>query len=357
MTKSIAAGRTRAWVDIDLDALARNAQRFQAHMQRPLLPMVKADGYGLGAEAVAHALEPLSPWGYGVATVEEAATLRRAGIGRPILLFTPLYPQILHACLTWGLRPSIGDPAMLGLWLESGGKAFHLAVDTGMGRSGVPWHDAEAWAQLHPMLADQPAFEGMYSHLHSAGDDPDASAVQMARFQAVIDALPRRPEFLHIANSAADPSMALDLVRPGIHLYGGPVAGVAGEPVVKLQARVVAVRRVRPGDTVSYGATWQAALPTTIATIAIGYADGLHRALSGTGRVELRDTVCPIAGLVTMDLTMVDVGDLPVQVGNVATVFGGRVSLEDQAARAGTIPYELLTAMGPRLPRLYRRTA
>lgn len=357
MTKSIAAGRTRAWVDIDLDALQRNARRFHAHMQRPLLPMVKADGYGLGAEAVAHALEPLAPWGYGVATVEEAATLRRAGIGRPILLFTPLYPQILHACLTWGVRPSIGDPAMLALWLESGGKAFHLAVDTGMGRSGVPWHDAEVWAGLHPLLAHQPHFEGIYSHLHSAGEDAAASAEQLARFQAVVAALPRRPEFLHLANSAADPAMALDLVRPGIQLYGGRVGAVESEPVVKLQARVVAVRRVRPGDTVSYGATWQATAPTTIATIAIGYADGLHRTLGGRGKVELRDTTCPIAGRVTMDLTMVDAGNLDVQVGDVATVFGGRVSLESQAELAGTIPYELLTAMGPRLPRLYRRTA
>jgi len=357
VTKSIAAGRTRAWVDIDLDALARNARRFQAHMQRPLLPMVKADGYGLGAEAVAHALEPLGPWGYGIATVEEGATLRRAGITRPILLFTPLYPQILHGCLTWGLRPSIGDPDTLALWLEAGGGPFHLAVDTGMGRSGIPWHDAEKWERLQSMLAAQPAFEGMYSHLHSAGEDAEASALQAARFEEVVRRLPARPPLLHIANSAADPSLAMDLVRPGIQLYGGRVGGLEGETVVRLQARVVSVRRVRPGDTVSYGATWHAERATTIATLAIGYADGLHRSLSGVGKVELRDTVCSIAGRVTMDLTMVDAGDLPVVVGDVATVFGGQVSLEEQSELAGTIPYELLTALGPRLPRLYRRTS
>jgi len=357
VTKSIAAGRTRAWVDIDLDALARNARRFQAHMQRPLLPMVKADGYGLGAEAVAHALEPLGPWGYGIATVEEGATLRRAGIARPILLFTPLYPQILHACLTWGLRPSIGDPDMLAMWLEHGGGAFHVAVDTGMGRSGVPWHDTETWARLRPMLASQSAFEGIYSHLHSAGEDAAASALQATRFQEVLSSLPVRPALVHLANSAAESEFAMDLVRPGIQLYGGRVPGVEGEPVARLQARVVSVRRVRPGHTVSYGATWRAERATTIATLAIGYADGVHRALSGVGRVELRDTVCPIAGRVTMDLTMVDAGDLPVAVGDVATLFGGLVTLEEQAALAGTIPYELLTALGPRLPRLYRRTA
>ena len=149
----------------------------------------------------------------------------------------------------------------------------------------------------------------------------------------------------------------MDLVRPGIQLYGGRVPGVEGEPVARLQARVVSVRRVRPGDTVSYGATWRAERATTIATLAIGYADGVHRSLSGVGRVELRDAVCPIAGRVTMDLTMVDAGDLPVTVGDVATLFGGLVTLEEQAALAGTIPYELLTALGPRLPRLYRRTA
>jgi alanine racemase len=126
--------------------------------------------------------------------------------------------------------------------------------------------------------------------------------------------------------------------------------------VARFQARVVSVRRLRPGDTVSYGATWLADHDTTIATLAAGYADGIHRSLSNRGKVELRGAVCPIVGRVTMDLTMVSVGDGDVAVGDTATLFGGMVSLDEQADLAGTISYELLTALGPRLPRLYRRT-
>lgn len=357
MTKSIAAGQTRAWVDVDLDALARNAQRFQARMGRPLMPMVKADGYGLGAVAVAQALEPLDPWGYGVATVEEGATLRQAGISRPILVFTPLYPDILTASQAWELRPSIGTPGMLEEWLRAGGDAFHLAVDTGMARSGILWNDEAAWARVATLVDGRREFEGMYTHLHSAGEDPVASRLQFSRFQEVVARLPVRPPLLHAANSASEPGLALDLVRPGIYLYGGQVPGLDGEPVVRVQARVVSVRRLRAGDTVSYGATWQAGRDTWVATIAAGYADGIHRTLSNRGRVEIRNTVFPIVGRVTMDLTMVDVGDQVVEVGDPATVFGGLVSLEEQAGLAGTISYELLTALGPRLPRLYRRSA
>ncbi len=356
MTKSIAAGRTRAWVDVDLDALVRNARRFQALMDRPLLPMVKADGYGLGAEAVTAALEPLEPWGYGVATVEEGATLRRAGIVRPMLVFTPLYPQIVHSCLTWDLRPSVGGAAMLQAWLAAGGGPFHLAVDTGMARSGIPWHDDASWAQVAALVAGRSELEGIYTHLHSAGEDAAASARQAARFEEAVARLPHRPRFRHAANSATGIEHAFDLVRPGIHLYGGQVPGLEGETVARFQARVVSVRRLRPGDTVSYGATWLADHDTTIATLAAGYADGLHRSLSNRGKVELRGAVCPIVGRVTMDLTMVSVGDGDVAVGDIATLFGGLVSLDEQAGLAGTISYELLTALGPRLPRLYRRT-
>jgi len=318
--------------------------------------MVKADGYGLGADAVVRALEPLEPWGYGVATVEEGADLRRAGIVRPIVVFTPLYPQVVHGCLLWGLRPSIGEASMLEAWVDAGGGPFHLAVDTGMSRGGVQWHDTAAWDRLGPRLATLPSFEGMYTHFHSAGEDREACRIQWERFQAVVAALPRRPPLLHAANSAADPAFALDLARPGLALYGGQVGIPGVETVVRFQARVVAVRRLRAGDSVSYGATWRAGEPTTIATVAAGYADGVHRSLSNRGQVELRGVTCPIAGRVTMDLTMCDAGDLDVRVGDVATLFGGQVSLEAQAAHAGTIGYELLTALGARLPRLYRRT-
>lgn len=357
MTKSIAAGRTRAWVEVDLDALVRNATRFQAAMGAPLLPMVKADAYGLGAEAVARALEPLEPWGYGLATVEEAAVLRRSGITRPLLLCTPLYPQVIHGCITWGVRPSIGSVAMLEAWQEAGGGPFHLAVDTGMSRSGVPWHDADSWAILARQLEGVATFEGAYTHFHSADSDPASCQVQMERFRSCLALLPGRPGMVHAASTAAPAQYGLDLARPGIFLYGGHAPGLDAEPVVRVEARVVSTRRVRPGDTVSYGATWTATRATTIATVALGYADGLPLGLSNRGAFELRGEACPIAGRVTMDLTMVDAGDLDIQVGDIATFIGGGRALAAQAEAAGTSAYQLLTALGPRLPRHYRRTA
>lgn len=356
MTKSIAAGRTRAWVEVDLDALVRNAGRFQDSMGVPLLPMVKADGYGLGAEAVTRVLEPLDPWGYGIATIEEGAVLRRAGITRPLLLCTPLYPQVLHGCQMWGLRPSIGSVAMLEAWQAAGGGPFHLAVDTGMSRSGVPWHDAASWEALRPLLSRAEGFEGMYTHFHSPDSDPASCGVQLDRLLECQRTLGLRPRFLHAASSAASAATALDLARPGLYLYGARAGDAQPEPVAGLEARVVAVRRVRAGDSVSYGATWTAPAATTIATVAIGYADGLPISLSSTGRMLLRDQVVRIAGRVTMDLTMVDAGDLDVQVGDVATLIGGALTLDALAAEAGTTAYQVLTALGPRLPRHYRRT-
>ena len=164
------------------------------------------------------------------------------------------------------------------------------------------------------------------------------------------------PELVHAAASAAGAygaAYAGDLTRPGIHLYGGRVTGLEAVPVVALRARVVAVRRVAAGSSVGYDATWRAPSPTTVATLAIGYADGVHRSLSNGGAVELLGQRVRIVGRVTMDHTMVDAGDLPVAIGDVATLFGGLVTLDEQAALAGTVSYELLTALGPRLPRRY----
>lgn len=165
---------------------------------------------------------------------------------------------------------------------------------------------------------------------------------------------------MHAANSAAGAAglaYAADLTRPGIHLYGGRVAGLDAVPAVSVYARVVTIRRLPAGATVSYGATWRAPSPTTVATLAIGYGDGIPRRLSNNGAVELLGQRLPIVGKVTMDHLMVDAGDLPVAVGDVATVIGGLISIDEQATLAGTISYELLTGLGPRLPRRYLRSA
>jgi alanine racemase len=348
----------RAWVDVDLDALVRNARSFAEITGAPLLPMVKANGYGLGAVPVARALGELDPWGYGVATVDEARELHLNGIVRPIIVFTPLVPSMVEYLNAIAARPAIGDLEALRAWLAQGIGPFHIDIDTGMGRSGFRWDDNAILAEAGNLLADAPGWEGAFTALHSAERDPAATAEQWKRLQNAVTALGRRPALVHAAASAAGAygtAYAGDLGRPGIHLYGGRVAGLDAVPVAALRARVVAVRRLGAGDTVGYDATWQAPNQTTVATLAIGYADGVHRRLSNGGAVELLGQRLRIVGRISMDLITIDAGDLPVSIGDVATLFGGVVTLEEQAALAGTISYELLTSLGDRLPRRYLR--
>ena len=308
----------RAWVDVDLGALAANARTLVALTGSRLLPMVKANGYGLGAVAVARALEPLEPWGYGVASAEEGAALREAGITRPILVLSPLLLDAVDAHLAADLRPSIGDPAALDAWCGRSDRPFHLEIDTGMARAGIRWTDGSALAAAGARLRDAAGWEGIFTHFHSADSDPPSAAVQWERFQGVLGALPRRPTLVHAANSAGalcGRAYAGDLIRPGIFLYGGEAGATRPAPVASLRARVLGVRRLDPGDPVSYGATWHATRATTVATVAIGYADGLPRATAGsTGPrherlVELNGALAPVVGRVTMDMTMLDVGD------------------------------------------------
>jgi len=349
---SIPAETARAWADVNLGAVVANARTVAAASGARLLPMVKANAYGVGVLPVVHALESLEPWGFGVATPEEGAQLRAAGVTRPVVVFTPLLPSLIPNYHRHDLRPAIGDVQALAAWLREGDRPFHLEFDTGMARAGLRAEEAGACSVL---LEGSRGWEGAFTHFHSADCDPASVDRQWALFQDLLRSLPRRPALVHAANSAAalrGPAFAADMVRPGIFLYGGDVPGVPAVPVVRLQCRVVALRTVRAGETVSYGATWTAPRDTRVATLAIGYADGLHRSLSNTGAVEINGRVAPIIGRVTMDFTMVSVDDGCV-VGDVATIIGGLVSLDDQARRAGTISYELLTAMGSRIVRRY----
>jgi alanine racemase len=356
MRKRLTPDTARAWVDVDLDALVRNARSYIAATGVPIIPMLKADGYGLGALMVARALAEVEPWGYGVATVDEAMELHVNGIVRPIVVFTPLVPEMIEFTNAVAARPTICDLDALRAWLEQGIGPFHLEVDTGMGRSGIPWNDLPTLAAARNLLGDASGWEGIFTMFHSAERDPAATAEQWRRFHEALAALGRRPPLVHAAASAGGAYggvYAGDATRPGIHLYGGRVTGLDSVPVAALRARVVATRRVSAGMSVGYDASWTAPNPTTIATIAIGYADGVHRRLSNGGAVELLGQRVRIVGRVTMDHLMVDVGDLPVTIGDIATLFGGLVTLEEQAALAGTVGYELLTALGPRLPRRY----
>lgn len=342
----------RAWVDVDLTAMVRNARTIANRSRTRLLPMVKANGYGLGAVRVSRALETVDPWGFGVATVAEGIELRAAGIARPIVIFSPVVPAGLAACAEHDLRPSLGDVASLAAWVPSG-KPFHLEIDTGMARAGLRWNDGAALADAARLLATATGWEGVFTHFHSSDSDPAATQAQWERFELVLSALPSRPPLVHAANSAAalaGTRYAADLVRPGIFLYGGASGGMAPEPVARLCAHVIATRQLQAGDSVSYGATWIAPGAVPAATLGIGYADGVPRSLSNHGAVELRARRCPILGRVTMDMTTVE---SDAAVGEMATVFGGIVTLDQQAVAAGTISYELLTSLSPRVERRY----
>lgn len=351
---------TRAWVEVDLGALRRNGATMAARAGCPLLPMVKADAYGLGAVPVARALEPLEPWGFGVAAVAEGIELRDAGIMRPIVVFTPLALDDLRAMRERQFIPALNSADEVRAWRELGGGPWHLAIDTGMNRAGVRWDCVTSLTDL--LRAIPPA--GAFTHFHSAELDDGSMQEQERRFREAVARLPARPRYLHAANSAGiarGVPGTWDLARPGIFLYGvGSGARVEPEPVVHLRAPVVGVRTVRAGEAVSYDATYHAAGDRRIATLAIGYADGYRRALSNRGVALLRGRRVPVAGLVTMDMVMLDVTDVPCEVGDVATLIGcdgaERLDVETVARTAEVSPYELLTGLKLRAERVYRDT-
>jgi alanine racemase len=390
MTRQSRTAHERAWVDIDLGALRQNAAAIARRAGVPIVPMIKADAYGLGAEAVARALESLEPWGYGLATVAEGEALRAAGITRPLLICTPLLPDELPAARAAGLTPALGDPGAIRAWADAGGGAWHLAIDTGMSRAGVPWTEMDTVRDL--VTASPP--EGAFTHFHSSERNDGSMERQEARFREAVAALPVRPALLHTENSGALQRRGRsewDLVRPGVALYGvttGEGVQWTPAPVVALRARIAELRTVASGETVSYGAAYRAVGDRRIATLPLGYADGYRRALSNRGSALLHGHRVPVAGVVTMDMTMVDVTDVECAIGDVVTLLGREsgngiresradasitvsrfpipdshspyhdLSLESVAWDAEQMsPYELLTGLKARLPRRYSDVA
>lgn len=357
MTLESSTAGLRAWVEVDLGALVRNARAIAAKAGVPLLPILKADAYGLGVVPVAHALADLRPWGFGVATVDEGAELRDAGVTGRILVCTPLLPGEFAAARRARLTPTLSDHAAIEAWQRQNG-AWHLAVDTGMNRAGVRWDRARTVADV--VTARPP--EGVFTHFHSAEADDGSMAEQDRRFTEALGALPVRPSLLHADNSAAivrRDRQPYGLVRPGVFLYGVASGSnvLEPEPVVRMRARVLEVRDVAAGETVSYNAMWRAPGARRIATVAVGYADGYRRQMTDTGRALLRGVETPVAGAVTMDMTMFDVTGVPCEPGDVMTLLGrdeGRVlTVGDVARDAALSPYELLTGLRQRLPRVY----
>lgn len=369
--------RARAWAEIDLAALRANFQvvRERAAAAKGVLPMVKANAYGLGVEAVLDALEPLDPWGYGVATVAEGRALRALDISRPILVATPVPPGEEGAAVDAELTPSVSDVGSLrrlAAAAEAAGATieFHVDIDTGMGRSGFPGADAARWGREVLDAAGPLRWTGAYTHFHSADEDDGRAATleQARRLEAALAALPvaRDELVVHAANSAAAlrwPELAYDLVRPGIFLYGGRIAPADSEapeprPVVAIRARLSLVRDVAAGTTAGYGATYTAAQPERWGSAAIGYGDGLARAFAQNGGALVGGRRVSPRGRVSMDSVVLDVTGVPdVEAGAVATFVGSdgaeTIALDDAAATMGTISYEVLTRMGERLERVY----
>jgi alanine racemase len=370
--------RSRAWVEVHLERLRENALAVQRAVgpHTRLLPMVKADAYGLGAGAVVGALAtgpaPDGPWGFGVAAVAEGEALRAAGWAGRILVTAPTPPQEYERAAASGLTLALSDVAGVRRWAavaERAGRglAFHLEVDTGMGRAGLPWREAATWsAQVAAAAEASVDWEGTFTHFHSA-DEPDLAPTdeQWARFQSALESLPSGMgrTVVHAANSAASLRRAgfgCDLVRPGIYLFGGSAGpGVAPLPVVSVRARLVLVHDVEPGATVGYGATYRATRRERWGTVSIGYGDGLPRALSpGGGEAIVRGRRVPMIGRVSMDMTTIDLTDGPdAGVGDEVTLIGVdgdvEITLDEVARRCGTISYEVLTGLTPRLPRCY----
>jgi alanine racemase len=320
--------------------------------------MVKADGYGLGGLRAALALVVLEPWGYGVATVAEGDELRRGGITRPIVVFTPILRTEIDALRRADLTPALGDPAVIESWARTV-RPWHLQVDTGMGRAGMRWDVVGA----HRELLERAAPNGVFTHFHSSELEDGSRDEQERRFAAALAALPVRPAIVHAENGAAVERRApspWSLCRPGVFLYG--VANVEGgplvpEPVAAVRARIVELRTVADGEPVSYGATWRARGERRIATVPVGYADGYRRSLSNRAEALLNGRRIPVAGRVTMDMTMFDVTDTEAALGDVETLLGrdgGEViTVAELAQRSELSPYEILTGLRERLPRRY----
>ncbi|MGH7477704.1 MAG: alanine racemase [Longimicrobiales bacterium] len=368
--------RARAWVEVDTGALRANYElvREVVGPASAVIAMVKADGYGLGVARVTRALEPLAPWAYGVATAAEGYALRELGIERPVLVFSPLPPADVELAAASRLTPAISDLASLELWAAAAGRLgnsldFHVEIDTGMGRAGFDWRETPTWGQEVRSRARPPLrWAGVFTHFQASdAPDPSPTETQWARFEDAVAQLPvsREDLVVHACNGAAAlrwPAFAADAVRPGYVLYGGDVAaaGVSGvprtKPVAALRARIVLVRDVPPGTTAGYGATHASRGWARWATLAIGYGDGLPRVLGNLGEALVRGRRVPLIGRVSMDLTVADVTAVPeVAVGDVATLIGRdgdeEITLEHVAAQANTIGYEILTGLGPRLPR------
>ena len=365
--------RDRAWVEVQADALLRNAYALQQVVGpgSQLIPMVKADAYGVGLSQTVRTLEASNPWGFGVATLSEGLELRRLGVASPILVVSPLPPASTELAVEAGLQLGISNPESLRLVTSAAervGRAadIHIEIDTGIGRAGFNWKDVGSWKRcLDDAIKLGVRWAGSYTHLHSADEDHDTVLEQWTRFQEALRQLDVPDNMLiHIVNSAGAlrlPELAASAIRTGIFLYGGR-AGVGlpdPEPVVSVRARVVHMRQAHAGDTVGYGATYRAENDERWASLGIGYGDGIPRLLGNRGSILVHGCRAPIIGRISMDVTVVNISEIPnVSLGDIATLIGSdkdeQITVDEIAEQADTIGYEILTGLSPRLPRIWK---
>jgi len=347
---------------VDLDAVARNYQTLAVKASgAETAAAVKAQAYGLGAAQVARRLVREGCRSFFVATPEEGADLRRAlgGGEADIWVFNGYRADLRGLFLEHRLSAVLNCDADLAAALEAPAGAVALHVDTGMNRLGLA---PERAAALTSDQRDMLDLRLVMSHLACAEDEGAAmNAAQRERFQAVAEQFPGvRRSLCNTGGVLLGPDYHFDLVRPGIGLYGatakpGQDHGLA--PVVRLEAPVLQLRTLQPGDSVGYGATYVADKPRLAATVAAGYADGLPRALSGSGYARIQGSKAPILGRVSMDLTVLDVTDCEddVRAGAPAEFFGA--DLDAVAMTADTLAYEILTGLGRRAARVYEGAA
>jgi alanine racemase len=356
--------------EIDGRALADNfAELGRIAGPAGVLPVVKSDAYGHGLTLVGRLLRDAGAERFAVATAAEGRDLRAASVQGTIVVLGGVYRAELATVVEARLAPVVWDVETardIAAVARAAGRvvSLHVKVDTGMSRLGVAPADAPA---LLASLAeiDGVTVEGLLTHFCNAESvDGRETARQLARFEELVRELGTarlRPRFVHAANSAATlaaPAAHFDLVRPGLALYGIHPAPELRErarlrPVMRFVTRIIALRQIAAGDSVGYGATFVASRPSVIATLPVGYADGYPRALSGRAQVNIRGGRVPIAGRVCMDQIMIDVTDVPgVAIGDEVELWGRELPVEEVAAIAGTIPYELLTRVGARVPRV-----
>jgi alanine racemase len=374
---------TRA--EVNLEALRFNLRVVKRHAKgAKIWAVLKADGYGHGAPAVARTLERAGADGFCVALLEEGVELREAGITAPILVMGGYYGASHEEVLARRLVPVVYDVGQVEGFARlvkagtvAGPVEVHLKVDTGMARLGVTMKELAAFAER---MDDFPEVRivGLMTHLACA-DAPtnEETTEQMVRFDEATAQLAKfgiRPNFRHAANTAAllREQARLDAVRPGVALFGvtprmpdANDAAALGElqPVMRVRSEIVALRDVEAGTAVGYGALWKAARPSRIATIPMGYADGLSRHLTNKGHVLVRGQRAPIVGAVSMDMSMIDVTDVEgAALRDEAVVLGPQegplgkdcITPDEIAQHQHTIAWEVLTAISRRVPRFYR---